>query len=474
MGNERADYPRVLVITGDALGAPTGTGLTLANLFHGWPLDRISQIHCDAAPPSPEICSEARRLSAADVPVDRLVRGLLGKRKERILGRAPPGLPSGVGRATSWLGVVHDVASAWADCFSMRLPSSYWAWVEANRPEVIYSMPGSIRLMSLVLYVSRRLSLPVVPHFMDDWPVTRYRTSFLCAPPRWKMVSRLGAVIRRSPLGMTISEAMAEEYQGRYGIRFEAFMNCVEVPGDCPTVASRDDAPVRFAYVGNLHLNRWRALLDVGTALNALQREGIRAELLVYAPAADIEQHRQSLSAVPGIRIAGSLSAADIPAALRAADVLVHVESFDPAVSKYTRLSLSTKLPQYMAAGRPILAYGPATLASCRYVAGSRCGVVVGSEERDALLAAARGLAAQPLQRADLGRCGWQAAANRHSATAAREAFRTALAEAAAVGLPSSGRTVAPGDSEADEVIQCPEAAPIAVGGTSAGRGGTI
>ena len=42
---QAALYPRALVINGDALNQGLGTGTTVANLFAGWPPDKLAQIY---------------------------------------------------------------------------------------------------------------------------------------------------------------------------------------------------------------------------------------------------------------------------------------------------------------------------------------------------------------------------------------------------------------------------------------------
>jgi glycosyltransferase involved in cell wall biosynthesis len=123
---------------------------------------------------------------------------------------------------------------------------------------------------------------------------------------------------------------------------------------------------------------------------------------------------------------------------LRRANVLVHVESFGSAERQYTRLSVSTKIPQYMSAGRPILAYGPGDVASCQYVQDSSSGVVVGRQDRQDLTDALRRLCADADLRARLGRQGWLTAIDKHNAETVRERFRAVLAGAAAGGRASA------------------------------------
>ena len=41
--------------------------------------------------------------------------------------------------------------------------------VASFKPQVIHSLLGGVRAMRVVLSMARKLELPVVPHFMDDW-----------------------------------------------------------------------------------------------------------------------------------------------------------------------------------------------------------------------------------------------------------------------------------------------------------------
>jgi glycosyltransferase involved in cell wall biosynthesis len=322
------------------------------------------------------------------------------------------------------------VASAWADLLALRPPPAFWSWVAEFQPQVIYSLLGTTRIMGLVLRVSRACHTPIVPHFMDDWPRTYYRGR-LKSVPRWVMLARLRAVMRKSSFGMSICSAMAAEYERRYGNRFLPFMNCVTVPSECPA-ASRGavSGPLKFVYVGGLHLKRWQALQAVGRALLALREEGCQAELVVHAPAGSMADFARELRAYPAVRLGPSLAQDQIPQTMRDADVLVHVESFEREVLEYTRLSLSTKVPQYMASGRAILAYGPRELASCRYIQDSQSGVVVGEQDPAALLKAVRLLAIDAERRALFGRRAWGVARQCHDGASVRESFRSVLAKA--------------------------------------------
>jgi glycosyltransferase involved in cell wall biosynthesis len=175
---------------------------------------------------------------------------------------------------------------------------------------------------------------------------------------------------------------MADEYKRRFGIPFDVFANCVD---DEDFTKEHDERrplsdPVELVYVGGLHLGRWRCLANIAEAIDTLGREKPEVRLTIYAPESDLERFSSTFAGYSSARLARWLHREEVPVVLRSADVLVHVESFDPDHRLYTRLSLSTKIPQYLAAGRPVLGYGPVEVASMRHIEQARAGVVVGAD----------------------------------------------------------------------------------------------
>lgn len=441
-GNDNCGYgemPRVLVVAANSLNDQSNTGLTMLNLFRHWSPYSIAQIHMDASTPDLEVCPHSYGLTRRDA-----VLGSLMNKVSRDITGVGPGTPvlsemKGAGSSTRWRARLRIGVRAWADLLPIRPPSDCMEWLERFKPQVIYTVLGSIRVMDLVLLLSRRFRIPIVPHFMDDWPSTLYSEGVLSAVPRLFIMKRIGEILRRSWKGLAISRAMAVEYARNSGAPFEAFMNCVPMSAEpkAPIAQPRGaDRPISLLYVGGLHLNRWELLSDIGAACGRLGDQGLRAECVVYAPAAHLENYGAVLSANAALRIGGTLRADEVIPRLSEADILVHVESFDKNIQRYTRLSLSTKIPQYMSAELPILAYGPAQLASCRYVEESGGGLVVGRRDTAELIEAIRTLISSPDLRRTMGAAGWRTALARHDADIERSRFADVIRDAADLGVP--------------------------------------
>lgn len=434
------------MVNGEPFGLGSATGITMSRLFRGWPADRLACLHLSRISPDESACMNYWTMGPRDL---RSVRWLFGgsaaQRPQPSFIRLAPAEASPLSGMAASIATtlrrlrVRVAGQSVRELDVYRVPDQVLRAIDAFRPDLIYSMLGSNTLLQLVLDLSSRFSVPIVPHFMDDWPTTLYRSSLLRAPLRKKMLARLDAVLGSSPRRLVIGDAMAEEYRHRYGGEFEPFLNAVE-----PDVLQRPVAIgpprdyVKLVYVGGLHLNRWRSLRDIAVALEGLREEGFRAEAIVYSQLRFFREGGK-LDIAPVMHFAGELAPSDVYTVLQDADILLHVESFDRSSQSFARYSVSTKIPESMAAGRAILAYGPETAASVRYVRDSGAGLAVSTRDSHALAAAIRELGGSENLRASLGARGHLVALDKHDALVQRQRFRMILQSVLAMSTGDAG-----------------------------------
>lgn len=351
-------YPRVLHCGYQPIGSPTNSGITLGSMFADWPRDRLAQIcmrgHDDVKDDSVLVAP----LSIA--PVDGLARAILGT-------RVPAGAIDGLNHAVDRRGISRPLkerlrtgASVLNDLGPTYLPKEVRRYTGDFRPEVVHSLMGSVRAMRLALKLSRRYDVPVVPHFMDDWPSTLYSSGQALGLARRETLRTLDQVIERSPVLLAIGQDMAEEYT----TRFDRPTTVVGNSAPFPTTQSAQTAvhgPRVLTYVGGLHLGRDRLIESVAAAMGASHHSW---ELMLHVPGSDSARADSLAGRLSNVTNGGSLQAGAVTKALADADVLLFIESEDPAIQPFTRLSVSTKVPQYLASGRPVLAVGPPDQAS--------------------------------------------------------------------------------------------------------------
>ena len=83
--------------------------------------------------------------------------------------------------------------------------------------------------MRLVVALSKRLDIPIVPHFMDDWIDNLFADGQLMGYARRAVVRGLEEVLERSPICLTIGDDMQREYSRRLDRPCVAVGNSVDL-----------------------------------------------------------------------------------------------------------------------------------------------------------------------------------------------------------------------------------------------------
>jgi glycosyltransferase involved in cell wall biosynthesis len=434
----QADCPRVLLVNYEPINRRYATGITMGSLFRGWPKDRIAQIYCDDSEPDTSICDRSWHLDLEDLRMPEWLRAkvvvAMKARRQRHAENQTGIVVAGRVRNTSSLrNQVFRLAKMaffrGLEFSSYKVSPELHAWVRSFRPDVIYSILGDLHLLKLVQELSDDQAIPVVPHFMDDWIVSLHNRGLVERVLKHQLVTATRRIMRTAPTMMVISRAMAEEYEKRYQYVFVPFMNCIDPNGFGSARRHRYDGETfRFVYAGGLHLGRWQLLLDIGQVLSALTSSGTKAVIDVYAPniTDEISAH---LSAQSVIRLCGAVPPDKVKDILANCDGLLHIESFEESIKHYTRYSMSTKIPEYLASGVAIFAYGPENLASIQYIGANNCGVVVEERNPELLTSRLQYFIADKGMRARLADNARTLCITNHHSLRQREQFRIALTQ---------------------------------------------
>lgn len=379
-----SEFPRILLIGASPVrGQATGTDVTISNLLGIWPADCLAQVFVGSPGEAQEALGLGLPISPQNALLDYSLRRLVDQ-SNALRGSSVPvtaGIPM---RSHKDLKARAHLAMRFAaDASSISIPREIRLRAKEFAPDVIYSLLGNLRIIELTQRLVDDLDKPLLPHFMDDWMHTLYTSGELWGFPRKLFDRRIRHLMTSAPAGMSISRIMAEEYSREFGIPFSTVANpAAEAYFDLP---SRDESecPV-IMYVGGLHVGRAKVLGDVADALDRYvppTGKRLKAQLVVHCPSEHLRLYGSGLRDRSTVVLAGSISPGEVASALARADVLLHVESADPEAVSFTRLSISTKIPQYLAAGRPVLCYAPSSLASSLLIAESGGGLVVSRQQ---------------------------------------------------------------------------------------------
>ncbi len=264
------------------------------------------------------------------------------------------------------------------------------------RPEVIYYRPLEQKpeLDEAAWKLLNRFGLPLVTHIMDDWPAMVAERD----PERATCLDTdLRKLFARSHAALSISERMSEVFAKRYGVKFTPLANGIDpattgkaLDSARPIKAARHEVVLRYtgALAVNMTLN---AIVEVAYAVDSLQGE-LPVRFEVYTMAQWRNGFETAIKGLTGVSVVDSVPDDQYPALLSEADILVLGYNFDPSSLTYIGLSIPNKLPEYLASGAAVLAYGPRETAAMELLTSNDLAVCVNNPDREALREAIRGL----------------------------------------------------------------------------------
>ena len=277
-------------------------------------------------------------------------------------------------------------------------------WYREFAPDMVMFVGGPYAFMSdIAIYIANDLNVPLISFYTDDYLLHSVKPGLF----HWFEKCRLSRIfkkaIKKSHLNLAIGDLMAKEYSEYFGRNFYPIMNSVPIRPyhDYP---KRDKLVI--SYFGGLHLNRGEMIAKLARMV------GDRAEVRVYSFAPTVEERYKFDSS--GVIFCGRVSGEELWDKIYESDVLLHVESDDKYLRKLTRLSVSTKIPEYLMSGRPILGYGPTEVASMRLLKDNNVGVVLSSEADDnEVVEVIDKLLGEYQYRADIGKRGYDFCVNK-------------------------------------------------------------
>lgn len=250
--------------------------------------------------------------------------------------------------------------------FSRWENSQLIEWLDSFKPQVILFVGGdTLFTYKITNYIMQRYSTRLILYLTDDYLTPRFSIS----PSYWiryKLLKRsFEKILSKVDRLATIGTAMGNEYKQRFGINSTTFMNALSIPDKKKYIANK---PLKLIYAGGIHLNRWKTLAAVGKVLEEINKNGIVAKLEIYTGSQMTKKIEKKLNIVGTSKVMGYVTKLKLEKILSTSDVLIHVEAFDSKSIHATRLSISTKIPEYMMQQRCILGIGPEEVASLEYI----------------------------------------------------------------------------------------------------------
>lgn len=258
-------------------------------------------------------------------------------------------------------------------------------WLDEQKPDCIFLAPGPAKFIyNGALKISKAYSIPLVTYICDEYYFVDTPKGLLPRIQVRLLQKKIRQTIRASEALVVICDELKQAYS-QFGTPITTVMTGASFRVvDKPVSETQPDA---ICYFGNIRCNRYLSLAKVGQALDALNEKlGTDYKLKIYTS----EKNPEILSVFDGIDsvvLPGFVTGEAYVREFDKAQLLLHVEAFDDASIAYVRHSVSTKIADSLAGGKPLLAFGPAEVASMGHLLRNGCAIAAtGEDELEAML----------------------------------------------------------------------------------------
>ena len=365
---------KTLIVSGAPFPAENNLGKTLTALFDGFQKDELVQLYFTSNIPCYDRCNSYYQITEKQILSSFL--GLIETRCGRVVvGRSSQSCAELKGRKNQFL-VERKYSTLVLILRELLWKISKWKnrrlnhWIENCAPKVIfYILSNSASRANFVRKLSQKMHCPVVLYVTDDYYHDMRLRSGIFRKLFYRNLQK--SIQKMENCVATVvgcSELAAKEFGKLLHTKYQTiFTPCSP---ECNQISIKRDnqCPIIFRYFGNLSLERWKVLRALGESIARYNGREEKAFLEIYAPQ-PLSEILDAITVFNGSRYMGWISGDKYWKLLAEADVTVHVESFSEETCRRTRLSVSTKIADYLGAGKCILAIGREDLASIVHLA---------------------------------------------------------------------------------------------------------
>ncbi len=250
------------------------------------------------------------------------------------------------------------------------------SFIDSFKPDVIlYSLESYIHLNRIVEYAIKRTGANAVGYIWDDNFTYKQSFGFFFSIHRFFQRKSLKRLVKLSKDFFAITDMTKTEADKFFGIDCKVLTKPISM---IPTVDEYEiKRPVKMLYAGGLACGRDSALCEV---VDAIRRNRLPIEIDVYTQTEITKENRAWLEENV-CRIHPAVSREEMLAIQKQCDVLLFLEDIGLKYSNLARLSFSSKITDYLSAGKCIFAVGKPDIAPMRYFADNKSAITASSRE---------------------------------------------------------------------------------------------
>ena len=383
MNKNQIQYPKVLIVSHNVLSNNTNMGRTLSTYFSGWDRNAIAQLFFHSEIPTNPICENYYQFTDIDAVKSIICRKHQGKKLSKddirtdLEDAVNTGSLTGIynyGRKRSpMIYLARDTVwtlAAWR-CQSLI------DWIDRFNPDILFFASGDYEFAYQVTKsIAEERNIPLVVLCVDDYYLFNTNEKKIIGRYRYnRFMHTVRETMNYACCILTMNEMMAGEYKRLFG------KECYVLYTAAKKVPLYTGDKKGIAYIGGLGLNRDKQLIEIAKALNEINEDKIPRRIDLYTGEKD-PVILSRIKAEEGIDYHGQISGDQVADTIQHSKAVIHTESFDPGIRKRVKYSLSTKIPDSIASGTCMFAYGPEEVASIDYLIRNNAAFVATSPDK--------------------------------------------------------------------------------------------
>lgn len=372
-------YCNVLVVNVQSMTEENATCITMRSLFSNWPSESICEVSVSSAPIETERF-KAVTLQNGFFPLRKLLMSEAADKlnKKMKASSLPDSAPN---KNALNKEKVRQLCYALSDMTPIIKRGEILRKIGNFKPDVIYTIGCSILSLKLSYMLSKHYGVNIVMHFMDNWvEELEWSSNSLLKPYHSILKGYVKKCYKHSKCALAISEAMAKHYTELTGVSHDYIMNSVPL-NDFRNEPREITSTVTVTYAGGLHLERWVTLKEVE---KQLLQYGERSQRSIVFNIYTSQTDREKYSDYFDNRITvfhNYVSHAEISRIYKASDILIHAEALNSKYNAFFKYSVSTKIPEYLSSGRPVILLCPESMALYNYLKENNAAYVTDSTD---------------------------------------------------------------------------------------------
>lgn len=362
MKRERLRAARILVCTANSWNSRVGDN-TFPLLLEGLPVENISNLFIREETPDSPVCDNYFRISEGKVMKSIFKPSV--KTGENVV--------KGTEDNSQLQDEQKELYSKKAKFYYTKLFIRELIWFmgkwktkeldqfieEASPDIVIYEMSRYMHLNNIVRYIIKKSGARGIGCFWDDTFTYKQEKSFGYKALRFFQRKNLKRLAGETKEFFAITPKTKREADEFFNISCTVLTKAITEFSQYKEPTG--ELPLKMLYTGNLAIGRDETMLLIADALKELNKDGTKITLDIYTNTALSDKYKNGLNTEYS-KLHDAIPQSEAIEKQKEEDILLFVESLKDD-NKIARLSFSTKITDYYAAGKCIFAVGNKDLA---------------------------------------------------------------------------------------------------------------